>query len=88
MAAKLFAAAAVASPPLSGSCSPFKDENFSYPISRASGHPAHSRAVASPMLLIVSVLIEGLSHGARDALSYTRRRMQNYFTFRDGPIIP
>lgn len=40
MAAKLFASPLLSPPSLSGSCSPFKDENFSYPISRASGHPA------------------------------------------------
>ena len=36
----------------------------------------------------VSVLIVGLSYEARNVLSYTRRRMQNFLAFRDSPIIP
>ena len=37
---------------------------------------------------LVSVLIVGLSFGARNVLSYTRRMMQNFLAFRDSPIIP
>ena len=37
---------------------------------------------------IVSVLIVGPSYGARNVLSYTRRRIQNFLAFRDSPIIP
>ena len=37
---------------------------------------------------IVSVLIVGLSYGARNVLSYTRGMMQNFLAFRDSPIIP
>ena len=37
---------------------------------------------------VVSVLIVGLSYGARNVLSYTRHRMQHFLAFRDSPIIP
>ena len=39
---------------------------------------------------VVSVLIvgHGQSYGARSVLSYTRRMMQNFPSFRDSPIIP
>ena len=36
---------------------------------------------------IVSVLVVGLSYGARNVLSYTRCVMENFLSFRDGPII-
>ena len=38
--------------------------------------------------VLVSVLIVGLSYGARNVLSYTRCMMQNFLAFRDSPIIP
>ena len=37
---------------------------------------------------LVSVLIVGLSYGARNVISYTRRLMQNFLACRDSPIIP
>ena len=37
---------------------------------------------------LVSVLIFGLSYGAMNVLSYTRRRWQTFLRFRDSPIIP
>ena len=37
---------------------------------------------------LVSVLIVGLSYGARTVLSYTRRMMLNFLAFRDSHIIP
>ena len=37
---------------------------------------------------IVSVLIVGLSHGARSVLSYTRCMMQSFLAFRDSPSTP
>ena len=37
---------------------------------------------------VVSVLIVGLSYGARNILSYTRHMMHNFLPFRDSPIIP
>ena len=43
------------------------------------GPSVHSRS---------SVLIVGLSYGARNVLSYTRREMQNFLAFRDSPIKP
>ena len=39
-------------------------------------------------LSLVSVLIVGLSYGAKNILSYTRGMMQNFLEFRDNPIIP
>ena len=36
----------------------------------------------------MSVLIVGLSYGARNVLSYTRRTMQHFLAFRDSLIIP
>ena len=56
--------------------------------------------VASPRMLLlvapslpfhddlVSVLMARVSYGARNVLSYTRHRIQNFLTFRDSPIIP
>jgi len=43
---------------------------------------------SSPPSPEVSVLIVGLFYGARNLLSYTRRMMQNFLSFRDSPIIP
>ena len=37
---------------------------------------------------LVSVLIVGLSYGARNVLSYTKHMLQNCLAFRDSPIIP
>ena len=37
---------------------------------------------------VVSVLIVGLSYGARNVLSHTRCMMENFLAFRDCPIIP
>ena len=37
---------------------------------------------------IVTVLIVGLSYGARNVLLYTRSMMQNFLAFRDSPTIP
>ena len=37
---------------------------------------------------LVSVLIVGLSYGARNVISYTRRLMQNFLACRNSPIIP
>ena len=41
-----------------------------------------------PSLPLVSVIIVGLSYGARNVLSYTRGMMQNFLEFRDSPLIP
>ena len=37
---------------------------------------------------VVSVLVVGLSYGARNVLSYNRRLMQNFLAFIDSPILP
>ena len=37
---------------------------------------------------LVSVLIVGLSYGARNVISSTRCMMQHFLAFRDSPIIP
>ena len=41
----------------------------------------------SPDLTMVSVLMVGLSYGARNVLPYTRRLMQNFLAFRDWVAI-
>ena len=55
-------------------------------VGRRGDHPR-------PPSLVVSVLMVGLSYGARNVtmynvLSYARRMMQNSPAFRDSPIIP
>ena len=37
---------------------------------------------------IASILIVGLSYGARNVLSYTRGMMQSFIAFQDSPTIP
>ena len=53
--------------------------------------PARPTASAAHLLTfhpLVSVLIVGLSSGARNVPCYTRHIMQNFRTFRDSPVIP
>ena len=46
------------------------------------------RAAAAKPSLVASVLIVGLTYGARNVLSYARCMMQNVPALRDVPIIP
>ena len=41
-----------------------------------------------PNKILESVLTIGLSYGAKNVLSYTRRLTSNVLAFRDSPIIP
>ena len=47
-----------------------------------------SMPLPTPPDILVSVLIIGLSYGARNVLSYTGHMMQSFLAFRDSPVIP